>query len=210
MHDQSLQDGPSLGRQGATQQAVCTLSPTQSGLMRISGAIQGNVPVWGLTPLTYVCRRCFDSPKSATLHVGRLSLQAISKLPLLRSKCTMCLECRYSRPLAASRATTTLTQPCLREGSCRDSATLREPDAMNSPMIAGVRNRVSTSSPGCSRTMPYTHTTLGWRRLKSMPASSIRSITWLGSIMPPSPSGDRSDGLRHLTATSVASRHLPR
>jgi hypothetical protein len=35
-----------------------TFSVTASGVRRISGAVQGRVPRWLLTPLTYVCSFC--------------------------------------------------------------------------------------------------------------------------------------------------------
>mmetsp|Transcript_15069 Transcript_15069/g.40730 ORF Transcript_15069/g.40730 Transcript_15069/m.40730 type:complete len:243 (+) Transcript_15069:249-977(+) len=60
-------------------------------------------------------------------------------------------------------------------------------------------------------TMPYTHTTLGWRRLPSIMASRISSATAsLDELLKPSsptvmaaPAPMMRPGLRHLTATST-------
>jgi len=55
--------------------------------------------------------------------------------------------------------------------------------------------------------MPYTQTTLGWRRLPSRSASRSRSR--MATLELGSPAAKNRLGFRHLTATSLLC-HLPR
>ena len=83
-----------------------TRSLARLGSLRSSGAVHGSVPRCDVMPETNVARlpRCFDRPKSHTLHVSRAPLLAVSTLSHLRSKCTKRLLCRYAIPRATSSA----------------------------------------------------------------------------------------------------------
>mmetsp|Transcript_12764 Transcript_12764/g.17430 ORF Transcript_12764/g.17430 Transcript_12764/m.17430 type:complete len:205 (-) Transcript_12764:1762-2376(-) len=144
-----------------------TFSVIFSGFLTTSGAVQGSVLQIELDPLAQVCRLCFANPKSQTFNViCEFCPIPMSVLLLLKSKCTILRECKYSIPLAASRARLRRLR-CPRAHGWR-SKIWRSDRSTYSVTIAGDRWPCTT---------PYTRTTFGCCKLEMSWASRQKSAT---------------------------------